>query len=278
MLVLMTSLSPSLSAEKKVETKLLLQQAKQAFQTGNRAEAIEIATRLIEGDPENPSCYFLRARFYEFEGKRELAVEDYSRIVEIAPFAPEARYHRATQNFLLGRIPESVADFNVLQDSQPDLAAQHWQRGIALYYDGQYEAGQKQFELHRTVNPRDVENSAWHFLCVARLNGVEEARKLLLPVTGDSRVPMSQILDLYGGTGTPEQVLQAAEAPDSQRSLTSLQQLYAHLYIALLYEIEGNRELCRKHLQKAVDLDLKNEYMWEVARVHLQLLNSGQLK
>jgi len=274
----MTSLISVFPAEEKPETRLLLQQAKQAFQAGKRDDAIKIATQMIAGDPENASCYFLRARFYELGGKREWAVEDYSKIIEMAPFAPEARYHRATQYFLLGRIPESVADFNMLAEAQPDRAAQHWQRGIALYYDGKYDEGRKQFELHRTVNPRDVENSAWHFLCVARLKNIEEARKALLPVKDDPRVPMAQILDLYAGRATPEQVLKAAEDPGSQSGLVPLQQMYAHLYIALLYEVEGKKDLSRIHLQKAADLNLQNEYMWEVARVHLLLMDSGRLK
>ena len=54
--------------------------------------------------------------------------------------------------------------------------------------------------------------------------------------------------------------------------------MYAHLYIALFYEADGNAALRRKHLRKAVDLNLRNEYMWEVARVHLELLDSGKLK
>ena len=266
------------SAESKPSTAALLEEAKKAFRLGKRKEAIKIANRMIEGDPENLSCYFLRARIFELEGKREMAVADYSKIVELAPFAPEARYHRGTQLFLLGRIPESVADFDMLAEIQPDRAAHHWQRGIALYYAGRYEDGQKQFELHQTVNARDVENSTWHFICVARQKGVEEARKSLIPVVGDPRVPMTQVLEMYAGKMTPDEVLRAAEAPGSAKHLLSMQQMYAHLYIALLYEAEGKQELVKKHLRKAVDLNLKGEYMWEVARVHLELLDSGKLK
>lgn len=272
----MASLIPAFPAEQKLETKLLLQQAKQAFQSGKRGDAIKIATRMIKGDPENASCYFLRARFYELEGNREMAVEDYSKIIEMAPFAPEARYHRGTLYFLLGRIPESVLDYNMVVEAQPDRAAYNWQRGIALYYDGKYDEGRKQFELHRTVNPRDVENSTWHFLCVAHLKNIEEAQKLLIPVTGDPRIPMKEVLELYAGDGSTEKVLKAAEDSGSPAGLIPMQQMYGHLYIALLHEAEGNKALCRTHLQKAVDLNLKGEYMWEVARVHLELLNSGK--
>jgi lipoprotein NlpI len=49
-----------------------------------------------------------------------------------------------------------------------------------------------QFELHRTVNPADVENAAWHFLRGARWV-TAKARAALLPVGPDSRVPMRQI-------------------------------------------------------------------------------------
>ena len=233
---------------------------------------------MVESDPENPSCYFLRARIFELEGKREMAVADYTKIIDLAPLSPVARYHRGTQNFLLGRIPESVDDYDRLIEIQPDRAAYQWQRGISLYYAGKYEDGRKQFELHRTVNPNDVENSVWHFLCVARKDGVEEARKKLIPVAGDPRVPMAQVLELFAGNLEPNDVLEAAESDSTPKHLRRTQQMYAHLYIALLYEAEGNRNLVRKHLRKAVDLNLKDEYMWEVARVHLELLDSGKLK
>lgn len=268
---------PAISAEEQPPTQLLLAEAKKAFQMGKRKEAIKIANRMVKNDPENPSCYFLRARFFELEGDREMAVADYSKIVKLAPFAPEARYHRATQYFLLGRIPESVADFNMLAEVQPDRAAYQWQRGIALYYDGKFKEGRKQFELHRTVNPHDVENSAWHFICVARESGIEEARKSLIPVTGDPRVPMAQVLEMFAGKLSPDEVLKAAEDSASQNQLVTLQQVYAHLYIALLYEAEEKKSLVREHLRKAVDLNLKGEYMWEVARVHMELLDSGKL-
>jgi hypothetical protein len=39
------------------------------------------------------------------------------------------------------------------------------------------------FYAGRTVNPNDVENAAWHFLCVARAESPEKARAALLPVT-----------------------------------------------------------------------------------------------
>src|SRR5262249_61108175 len=90
------------------------------------------------------------------------------------------------------------------------------------------------FESHRTVNPDDVENAAWHFLCVARAESPEKAKEALLPVGPDPRVPMAQIYRMFGGTLAPEQVLSAAGArPESQ--------FYAHLYVGLYFEALRNK-------------------------------------
>ena len=120
---------------------------------------------------------------------------------------------RGEEHFRQARIPESIADFDRQLELQPDRAAEHWQRGIAYYYAGEYEKGARQFKLHQTVNPQDVENAVWHFLCVARApkGSVEAARKTLIPVTHDSRVPMAQIQQMFAGTMTPEEVLRAGE-------------------------------------------------------------------
>src|SRR5262245_66409645 len=81
---------------------------------------------------------------------------------------PREILDRAINDFLAGRINESVAGFDRVVALAPQAAPQLWQRGIALYYAGRYKDCRAQFESHRTVNPNDVENPAWHFMCVAK--------------------------------------------------------------------------------------------------------------
>ncbi len=81
---------------------------------------------------------------------------------------PQAIMDQAVADFRNGRLAESAAGFDSLARLVPESAPQLWQRGIALYYVGRYKDCRAQFESHRTVNPNDVENAAWHFLCVAR--------------------------------------------------------------------------------------------------------------
>src|ERR1700730_15774284 len=124
--------------------------------------------------------------------------------------SPRAIFDRAVADFQSGRIAESVARFDALAALVPSDAPQLWQRGIALYYVGRYQDCRAQFESHRTVNPDDVENAAWHFACVARAETPEKARGALWPVGTDSRKPMREIYQMLRGTLTPEQVLATA--------------------------------------------------------------------
>src|SRR5688572_30587041 len=87
----------------------------------------------------------------------------------------------AIEDFLAGRLKESLVGFDRVVALAPQAAPQLWQRGIALYYAGRYQDCRAQFESHRTVNPNDVENPAWHFMCVAKADSPAKARTALLP-------------------------------------------------------------------------------------------------
>ena len=137
--------------------------------------------------------------------------------------SPQAILNRAVADFENGRFAESAAAFDSLAKAVPDQAPYLWQRGIALYYAGRYDDCRRQFESHRAVNPDDVENAAWHFLCVARAESPAKARAALLPVGPDARVPMREVYQMFRGTLTPEQVLSAAGSqPDGTVLRTSL--------------------------------------------------------
>ena len=117
------------------------------------------------------------------------------------------------------------------------------------------------------MNPNDVENAAWHFLCVARAESPEQARAALLPVGSDPRVPMRQIYEMFSGTLSPYGVLTAAGSIPSA-------QFYAHLYLGLYFEAIGNEDQAREHIEVAAAdrYATVGGYTHAVARIHLELL------
>lgn len=172
--------------------------------------------------------------------------------------------------FFNAKPAESVAAFDKLVEVSPDTEPQLWQLGLSLYYAGKFVEGREQFELHQTVNPNDVENAAWHFICVARIDGVETARKTLIPIKGDSRVPMKEVHDLFAGKGTEEDVMKAANAGDDVEAKRN-QLCYAHLYLGLYHEALGHEEQAKAHMLKAA-VDYKmDHYMGKCAQVHVKL-------
>jgi lipoprotein NlpI len=174
----------------------------------------------------------------------------------------------------MGKFKEAIADFDKFLELRPKVAPDHWRRGIALYYAGRFDDGRKQFDLHRTVNPEDVENSAWHYLCNARANTPKKAREDLIPVTKDARVPMKQVLELFAGKLKPKDVLDAAENAKLTGEELKEARFYANLYVALYYESEGDAKKTLEHLTTAVEKYKIGHYMWDVADAHLKLLKA----
>jgi lipoprotein NlpI len=123
------------------------------------------------------------------------------------------------------------------------------------------------FISHRTVNPDDVENAAWHFLCVARAESPEAARKQILPVGPDTRVPMREVYQMFQGRATPAQVLAAAGSDPSA-------QFFGRLYVGLYLEATGDRVKGREFIAMAAQdrFSSVGGYMHDVARVHMMVV------
>ncbi len=213
------------------------------------------------------------------DANKALKEKDYPKAVELTREAirldPKyADAHDRLGDALLksGQFAEAVAAFDRFLELKPKFAPEHWRRGIALYYAGKFKEGKEQFELHRTVNPEDVENSAWHYLCNARATSPKQARQELIPVSKDARVPMKQVLELFAGKLKPQDVIDAAEKSGLKGDELTSARFYAHLYVALYYEAEGEKDKVKEHLTTAVEKYKVGDYMWDVAAAHLQKL------
>lgn len=204
-------------------------------------------------------------------------IEECTLALDRDPKNADALQRRGEANFKAGRFSEAVADFDAYLRLKPEQKPYHWQRGIALYYAKRYADGKKQFELHQTVNPNDVENAVWHFLCTVRAEGLEAARKQLIPIEGDTRVPMAQVHRLFAGNASPEDVMAAAQAAsDNGRAGEPL--FYAHLYLGLYYDATGDGKKAREHIEKAAERADRNGYMGDVGRVHAGRLHYQSAK
>ncbi len=183
--------------------------------------------------------------------------------------SPDALFQQGVDAFFAAKPKESVAAFDRLIALVPDSKPQLWQRGLSLYYTGDFKGGRAQFEVHQTVNGNDVENAAWHFLCIAKGESVAAARKVFIPIEGDSRVPMKQVHALFAGHGSVAAVLQAAEEGEGEQRRNH--RCYAHLYLGLYFEASGDDAQAKEHMLKAAKDFAMDHYMGRVAQVHVKL-------
>ena len=210
-------------------------------------------------------------------GRYQEALESASELCKLQP--NNLRYQRLLGEtaFAAGQFDKCVAAYDQVIRIDPRVEPQLWQRGLALYYADRFADGVSQFETHQTVNSQDVENAVWHLLCAARISDVDQARKKLIPITGDTRVPMSQIYEMFAGRMTPDDVLKTAQAPSPRAPEGSgqakLQLYYAHLYTGLYHEMLGDPQATITSLKKAEAINPmgKTNFMGQVARVHLKL-------
>ena len=250
----------------------LLNQAHAAHQKGEHARAVTLVSQAIEAAPTNAQCYYVRGRIYAESREPAKAVADFDRVLQMQPRAPAIYQLRGVEHFKLGHFKESIADFDQFIALVPAQKPHHWRRGISCYYARRYEEGRRQFELHQTVNSNDVENAVWHYLCVARSEGIEKARASLLPIQEDNRIPMMEIYKLFCGKAKPDDVLAAAQANSPFPERLAGQLFYAHLYLGLYFEAMGNQKLAREHILKAATDYQQDHSMGDVARVHARLL------
>lgn len=210
-------------------------------------------------------------------GEHEQAIASLSGAIKREPKLAIAWYLRGRTHFCSGQIENSVADFDKYVELEPKGESRQWERGISLYYAGEYAKGAKQFELYQTYHDQDVENSAWRYLCMARDKdgGVAKAQENMLPIENDARVPMMQIYDLYRGKLKPDDVLKAAESGSTNKETLNRSLFYAHLYVGLWHEAAGRPEEAKKHILEAEKHRI-GHYMWDVAHVHAERLRAGK--
>ena len=179
--------------------------------------------------------------------------------------------------FFLGRSGEAVRDYDRMIELDPTIGPTHWQRGLALHFAGRYEEAAKQFERFYERDKSDRENGIWRYYAQVEKDGVEAARKALLPYVEPDREPLPLVYRMCAGDVSGEEVLKSVEAAKVPAEEKAKRQFYADLYVGLDAAIvRDDPEAAKPLLERAVKSSWPRgngygpNFMWHIARLSLE--------
>ncbi|MBT3469944.1 MAG: tetratricopeptide repeat protein [Opitutae bacterium] len=210
-------------------------------------------------------------------------ISDYTEHLSKSPKEVRLYSRRGDMHLFAGNFAKAVADFEKMIELDPSQDAPHWRLGIAYYYINDFKKGMDQFSKYHAYDAVDRENGVWKYFCQSCLEGIKKAEREMLPYTRFDRHPFPAIYDLLGGKEdmSPEKILKAAEVSKESESAKIRRFFFAHLYIGMWYEIQGNKEKAIKHLRLATANAYgrtSKTYMWQVARLQYEQLAGGTFR
>lgn len=231
-----------------------------------------LAQETLDASSESPLVLRSQAITALRDGDAKAAVAAADRLIKVDSDRPESVLLAADVYLRCGKSAEAVKWFDRYLQDRPENLADLWQRGIALYFAGDFKQGTAQFEEHRKVNPNDVENAAWHFLCVAKSDSFETAQRLVLPAPNDPRVPMEEVLAMLSN-GDTEAVRQRMESVPAGTAARERADFYGNFYLGLYADAQGDSTEALRLLRKSAE-NAPHHYMGDVARVYVMYLET----
>ena len=268
----------------KVEQEELFLQAIEALDTGKTDTMVQLLDRAVPLDPNNPFAYVKRGQLFDLIGNNSRAVEDFSKALAYRPAFADVYQMRGCNQFKLGNVNAAVQDWQAFLQLKPDKEAEHWQICVGFALLGHYEEARKRFDWHSTTNTQDLEVAFWHFLCVARTEGLEVARERIKSAPEEKRVPMTELHALFAGKGTEADVWLAVERGTPEKAERAKREFFAHYYLGLLRQSEGKLDEAKQSVKEALSIAKANDGFigdspggqlrgGDIARVHLQQID-----
>jgi tetratricopeptide (TPR) repeat protein len=126
------------------------------FNVGQHALAIERYTRAIELDPRLTAGYYNRGNAHTRAGQYDEALADYNSALELEPGDPDALNNRGMLHLYRANYEAAQRDFNTALQADPFDTTVMVNRGLAQLHSGNAGAALADFETAATTDPTDA--------------------------------------------------------------------------------------------------------------------------
>ena len=127
--------------------------AMQHADEGRMAEALDVLTRAIAGNPNDPSLIGTRGSLLLAEDRVFDALVDLEKAVSLAPDAPLLLINRSQAYRKFNRPQEAMADLDKAVALSPELVPARFNRGVLLYAEAKYKEALADFDVCVEVAP-----------------------------------------------------------------------------------------------------------------------------
>jgi lipoprotein NlpI/transglutaminase-like putative cysteine protease len=274
--------------EKLAEVQLKLQEVVQAINSRAVASSTTVQaesrirevmmTEAIDGNRLAPKAraqaYESRAIARNFIWKRELALEDAKKAVELDPKNLQLRLTLSDVQFSLGQMKESLATLaDPLATADKDNFDVLYQRGKSHFYNGQTTEALKDFTKASQLSSSARRPMVLLWLALASgVNGEETKKRLVaLNAKADGDTWPGKLLQLYLGERSEESLLAAAKDTKSE-SVRRSQLCEANFYIGALHNLNGDKAKAAKFYKSALDTEVLEYVEYRAAKFELSKL------
>lgn len=156
------------------------EQAVGLLQAGKLVEAERILKRIDHALPSQPSIIYYLAIAASLQGKKESAINLYSRVIQLYPQFVEAYNNRGLDLNALGRCQEAADSFHMAIQIRPDFVEAHSNLGVVLNELGSYEEALASFLAVLQMLPNHVDALVNVSTSLLHMKRYAEAEQVLL--------------------------------------------------------------------------------------------------
>jgi tetratricopeptide (TPR) repeat protein len=122
-------------------------------QCGYWKNSIELWNHTLRVTKNNYMAHTNLARFLAESGRKEEAIEHFSRVISIKPKVAHSYFNRGVCYCEMGKYLLAIPDFNAAINLKPDYLLAYNNRGIAYAETGQYQKALEDFDKAIRLNP-----------------------------------------------------------------------------------------------------------------------------
>jgi tetratricopeptide (TPR) repeat protein len=239
-------------------------------QTGVWKDSLSLWSYEIAREPGVALAYNNRGLTYDDMGRLDLAVEDFTRAIELSPFEYKAYSNRGKAFSKLGMLDKAIEDFTVIINQDPSSYWAYVNRGKAYYNKGRIDQAIDDYNKAINLNPSELGaylNRGMAFGDKGLLGKAIEDYQSVIARDPLNITAYNNMGALYGKEGMPARAIEAfsraiAMGPDCAES-------YYNRGVA--YASEGQNDRALEDFTKTIDLN-RSDVTARMSRGRIRLM------